>query len=264
MSKHRSQCEVLSVFDTTSFGQELAERVADYLVSRGKIAHDHRDYCGAGLIFRDGAFLYGEVWDGYVESGQKEMSFRDRATFVDWLAGQSDETLCGREAGNPFILGNQRITRARLEGVLATHRLVTGLAGTAFATRYHQLCARFPPREGDRGGATEAEVLTILSGLGRVPTEHNWQIHPWPCPVFHFAWPVGAWAGSAEFYLVHLESIQFWCYFDRDGVRAGDNLAVLVYSAAEVSGPAIANLYMAQPVYRSTAELREVLTELFA
>ncbi|HEU4323845.1 MAG TPA: hypothetical protein VFS21_11920 [Roseiflexaceae bacterium] len=35
--------------------------------------------------------------------------------FVAWLAQQSDVSLSGRETGDPFVAGNQRINRARLE-----------------------------------------------------------------------------------------------------------------------------------------------------
>lgn len=264
MSEPPSACGIPGPFDLTPFGRDLAGRVADYLADRGGIAYDHRDYCGAGLFFRGGAFLYAEVGDGDIEFGSTPTTFSDREAFVGWLAGQSDEALSGRAAGNPFILGNQRITRARLEGVLATHRLVVSLAETTFAARYYRLCDRFPPAPGGPGRCTELDVLAILAGLGRVPTSHRWQTEPWPCPVFDFGWPAGGWAGSAQVYLPNLASVQFWCYFDRPGVRAGDQFPVLARGAAEAGGLPTPDPPYPEPVYHSAGELREVLAELFA
>jgi hypothetical protein len=106
------------------YGIDLATSVADYLMSGGVIAEAHREYCGTGLCFHKGRFIHDEVEDARFRSiassdAQPLAAFPDRAAFIAWLAEQSDESLCGRERGNPWYVDNQRITRHRLEEELA-------------------------------------------------------------------------------------------------------------------------------------------------
>jgi hypothetical protein len=106
------------------YGTDLATRVADYLMSGGAIAEAHREYCGTGLCYHDGRFIYDEVEDATFRSigsssDEPLATFADRNAFIAWLAEQSDETLSGRERGNPWYLDNQRITRRRLEQELS-------------------------------------------------------------------------------------------------------------------------------------------------
>jgi hypothetical protein len=106
------------------YGTDLAARIADYLQAGGAIAEVHREYCGTGLCFQQGRFLYDEVEDAMFRSLRSPAhrplaSFADRQSFVAWLADQSDDSLSGRERGDPAYTDNQRITRRRLEQALA-------------------------------------------------------------------------------------------------------------------------------------------------
>jgi hypothetical protein len=105
------------------YGTDLAAAVADYLQAGGAIAEAHRDYCGTGLCFHGGRFVYDDVEDAVFRSlrsstNEPLAAFPDRQSFIAWLGGQSDDTLSGKERGEPFY-GNQRITRRRLEEALA-------------------------------------------------------------------------------------------------------------------------------------------------
>ncbi|WP_224241791.1 hypothetical protein [Hyalangium gracile] len=112
----------------TPYGEELANRVADFVSRNYCIAYSHRDYCGTGFFYLNGRFVYDHVTDGRGDfEGMSKLEdaialFPDRASFVAWLAQQSDESLSGKEKGDPWYTDNQRITRARLEQVLATKR----------------------------------------------------------------------------------------------------------------------------------------------
>lgn len=110
--------------DPTPYGRPLAEAVADALLAGHEVAHAHRDYCGPGLAARGGALVYGEVWDGWLTGGR---TFPDRAGFVGWLAAQSDHSLYGFDDPDPWRVGNQRVTRRRLEA--AVRRWVSGAGG---------------------------------------------------------------------------------------------------------------------------------------
>lgn len=101
--------------DTNPYGRGLAEQIAQLLRQAEGIYHVHRDYCGMGLWFDKGAYYYGPVHEGYPTG---EITFATELAFVHWLAQQSDESLCGRETGNDWLIDNQRITRARLEAAL--------------------------------------------------------------------------------------------------------------------------------------------------
>jgi hypothetical protein len=104
--------------DTTPFGYELAENVAQGLVL-GNLGNSHRDYCGMGLEIKNGNYLYGELYDGYMMSPTH--SFPDRQSFVHWLAQQSNASLSRIEVKDPWVWGNQVITRQRL--IEFTHNL---------------------------------------------------------------------------------------------------------------------------------------------
>ncbi len=105
--------------DNTPYGNELACRVADHLASGQDIVNNHPYFCGTGLGFRDGEFVHGYVEDGQLttfrESTDVLHRLPDQATFVAWLAVQSDDTLYGHEEPDEFRQGNQRINRERLE-----------------------------------------------------------------------------------------------------------------------------------------------------
>ncbi|GAB4207584.1 MAG: hypothetical protein OHK0022_36010 [Roseiflexaceae bacterium] len=111
------------------YGKDLAERVATHLVKHRSICvNTHRDYCGVAFSYQHGMFIYDYVYDGLFEISENPnpdypppiRTFGSRAEFVAWLAKQSDESLSGRDTGDPFLINNQRITRARLERELRT------------------------------------------------------------------------------------------------------------------------------------------------
>lgn len=107
-------------------GMLMAKQCADKLETGAKLYYAHREYCGMGLHFAAGKFIYCEVFDGEMPSevqyGQWKQhgpvgaftAFPDRDTFVAWLAEQTDDSLSGRELSDSFLHDNQRITIARL------------------------------------------------------------------------------------------------------------------------------------------------------
>ena len=97
---------------TTPYGRELAEKVANTLQHSYSVGYGHRDYCGTGLEYREGTFLYGELWDGYMTEPISQWSSKEN--FIEWLARQSDASLGRLDATEPFYWGNQTITRERL------------------------------------------------------------------------------------------------------------------------------------------------------
>ena len=103
---------------TTLYGRELAEKVAHALQRNIGVGHGHRDYCGMGLEYRQGAFFYGELWDGAMMEPVSQWSSTE--AFVEWLTHQSDASLGRLEATEPFYWGNQTITYQRL--VELTHK----------------------------------------------------------------------------------------------------------------------------------------------
>lgn len=107
-------------------GMLLAQQCADKLETGAKLCFSHREYCGMGLHFADGKFIYCEVFDGEMPSEKQYAqwqqhgpvgaftAFADRDTFLTWLAEQSDDSLSGRESSDAFLHDNQRLSLARL------------------------------------------------------------------------------------------------------------------------------------------------------
>jgi hypothetical protein len=102
----------------TKVGKELAERVAKRMMLKCDLMYDHRDYCGTGLTWTNGSFLYGKVYEGYQMHPIK--SFNNEQEFVGWLEEQSDKSLDGSDEGDPMFKNNQRITIARLYGFVSS------------------------------------------------------------------------------------------------------------------------------------------------
>lgn len=117
------------------FGAELASRVANRLERGDALCYRHREYCGPGLRYCAPRYLYGEAFDGAVRTPEdlatsgadpkniEHRVFDARADFVAWLATQSDDMLAGSELPDPWLRGNQRITRARLESFARGERI---------------------------------------------------------------------------------------------------------------------------------------------
>jgi hypothetical protein len=107
------------------FGRVMANKIADLLEKGQTIIQGQKEYYGTGLAFIDGRFIYDDMKDGRLACltstppsfDQALAVFSDRAAFVAWLAGQSDESLSGkREHRDPWSR-TQRITMSRLRAV---------------------------------------------------------------------------------------------------------------------------------------------------
>lgn len=97
---------------TEPYGQQLAEQVAMRLQERS-FGFGHRDYCGMGLEYRNGAYYYGGLWDGMMDD--KVEIFVSKEEFVGWLAVQSDASMARLDEIDAFYWGNQTVTRQRLQ-----------------------------------------------------------------------------------------------------------------------------------------------------
>jgi predicted metal-dependent HD superfamily phosphohydrolase len=108
--------------DPTPFGRALAEQVAATLDQGHEFGYTHRDYCGMGLALIDGHYCYDELGDGRMPrlkdilepNDRGGHAFTDRAAFIEWLATQSDYSLCRLEQQIDFYHGNQTVDRDRL------------------------------------------------------------------------------------------------------------------------------------------------------
>jgi hypothetical protein len=108
-----------------TFGRVMASRIADMLEKGETIVQGQKEFYGTGLAFVNGRFVYDDMRDGRLAClaqsppafDQALAIFSDRAEFVAWLAGQSDDSLSGkREHRDPWSK-TQRITMSRLRAV---------------------------------------------------------------------------------------------------------------------------------------------------
>lgn len=115
--------------DKQRFGEDLANKVVDYLKEHLLIRYDHYGYCGTGFVLLDKKILYThfDEWNSYqhgeiYKAGGDYIgiikTFSSEEEFVNWLAKQSDESLSGKESGDSWYTDNQRITWKRLEYLL--------------------------------------------------------------------------------------------------------------------------------------------------
>jgi len=113
--------EKVAAMSKEPFGQELAMKVAARL-RKGPILRVHRDYCGHGLSYdaETGEFLLSSVIDGHLFSTL--LSWPNELDFINFLAAQSDYSLCGADPALPQIYSdqhffhcNQTLTRSFLE-----------------------------------------------------------------------------------------------------------------------------------------------------
>lgn len=112
------------------FGETFARCIAEYLKEHGSIGHSHPYYCGMGLLCTDGAFVYVQIGDWRPPTIKEALAmahkghanecrvFRNEATFVQWLAAQSDRSLNADEYTPMNCVGNQRLSRRRLQHYL--------------------------------------------------------------------------------------------------------------------------------------------------
>jgi hypothetical protein len=114
-----------SSMGTPTFGRVMANRIADLLEKGETIVQGQKEFYGTGLAYVGGRFVYDDMRDGRLAClnqsppafDQALAIFSERAAFVAWLAGQSDESLSGkREHRDPWSK-TQRITMSRLRAV---------------------------------------------------------------------------------------------------------------------------------------------------
>lgn len=114
--KRERDAEAERLEEQTAFGNDLATQIATYLEGGLVIAFHHRDYCGVGLRFAEGRYIYAHVTDGELPTptelaawgwnSNERQEFTSREAFVSWLASQTTLALAGDH--------NQRLTRKRL------------------------------------------------------------------------------------------------------------------------------------------------------
>lgn len=98
-------------------GPEMATRVAQRLKMKCDLMYSHRDYCGTGLTWSNGKFIYGKVYDGYMMTPIR--TFAQESEFVGWLSEQTDNSLAGMDEDG-FEKNNQRLTLTRLYGFVSS------------------------------------------------------------------------------------------------------------------------------------------------
>jgi hypothetical protein len=112
-------------YSRTEYGAELATKVSEKLLSGTNLANSHS--CGGvGLgFFEDKGFVMAGVLGGELMEGAQTIIPENY--FVKWLAASSDFSFSGvvdpwqpAKLINAYALGNQRLTRARLEDFVAS------------------------------------------------------------------------------------------------------------------------------------------------
>lgn len=135
-----SKQELIDKLSRRKFGEHLARRVVTQLKiddhNRGGLYHDHRDYCGHGIVYRDGTFMLLRVIEGWIERSDTLATWDDEEAFVAFLADQSDFSCSGGDSeaklfytDDEFELNNQRINESWMEEYAAGNgpfRLPTG------------------------------------------------------------------------------------------------------------------------------------------
>lgn len=92
-------------------GKEVAQKIAAKLKTKSDLMYDHRDYCGTGLTWAKGKFIYAKIYDGLPMETIRE--FTNEREFVEWLSVQSNKSLSGEDE-DVFYRNNQRLTLMRL------------------------------------------------------------------------------------------------------------------------------------------------------
>lgn len=116
-------------------GRELGINVARRLKQGRSLAYHHPYYCGTGLTHVEDIYIRCQVgdWGWPTKAKALEMparneheclTFESEASFVTWLAQQTDESLMG-----PNRDTNQRVTISRLKEFARAGSLRQSLAG---------------------------------------------------------------------------------------------------------------------------------------
>ncbi|WP_444996724.1 hypothetical protein [Aliikangiella sp. IMCC44359] len=117
------------MYSKEKYGKELAANILGYLKKHEKIDSNHYGYCGVGFVLNASGILYThfDEWLTYQHGkeyipGEEYLGiikkFADEEEFINWLSEQSDYSLSGIETNDQWYIGNQRITKARLEKLL--------------------------------------------------------------------------------------------------------------------------------------------------
>ena len=123
--------EKVMLLSREPFGLSIAKKIASKLeCSHGLkyFGNQHRDYCGHGLICDNGVFCVAEISDGLPHSKNPFQKWETKKEFVNWLAAQSDYSMCGADPkqqvirqGIPRFINNQTITKERLESFASSN-----------------------------------------------------------------------------------------------------------------------------------------------
>ena len=124
--------QAIKLLSKEQIGAELATKVAARLMKAADnngLYHNHRDYCGQGLISSKGRFYLVEVHDGYAHPSRSILEWKNEKTFCTWLGKQSDYSLSGADKSCPellaksaFELNNQRLTKQRMMSYVSSGR----------------------------------------------------------------------------------------------------------------------------------------------
>ncbi|MXN43899.1 hypothetical protein GR138_01785 [Shinella kummerowiae] len=128
--RHRVALSLRDRLSRKPLGTLLAEGVWRKLLNevpgKGVIYDHHRDFCGQGLIRTENGVMLADVQDGGLYFGPPIAEWSTETDFVAFLARQSDFSMSGWEAAEPFFFSeddwhrnNQRLTRAVLERYLS-------------------------------------------------------------------------------------------------------------------------------------------------
>lgn len=111
-------------FSKKVYGKDFASKVADTLEKRGSLfQHDHRDFCGMGMGFRDEKYRFGHVTDSCFLYDFKE--FETKNDFIDWLSKKNDFNMSGIDPNddlyekNEWYRNHERICKSQLEMFLS-------------------------------------------------------------------------------------------------------------------------------------------------
>jgi len=104
------------------YGVELAKKVVEKIRTFPMMCSSHKEYCGIGLLYYNGTYYIGRVYDGWVDIREPVLyKTKSEKALIKLLAKQSDATMSGTIPGsvlyetNDFFQNNQRITKALLE-----------------------------------------------------------------------------------------------------------------------------------------------------
>ncbi len=117
--------------DRAPWGEAFARRLWARLMAcapgKGHVREFHPYFCGHALIRTPSGVMLADAEDGGMSFGAPIAEWESEAAFVAFFARQSDYSASGWDASEPvfssdnaWYRGNQRLTRATLEGFMAS------------------------------------------------------------------------------------------------------------------------------------------------